>query len=1268
MAYTPYSGPSSSSVWQPLPSQYLPTPPTTLAFDPLSPLLFAATPNGTVTSYFCSPTTGLSGRYTSYRGHWGAVGEMAIDQTGVLSAGGGGGLPGKASAGNIKMANRRGLTLWSVDTEPPVPLTTFAYTPSRSSEIIATGPGSDLFVVNVTRGSIVRKQPSSLPFLHLRRTTQLVGSTLGGSLALLDTRTPDISTGETVLAHTGGISQLEAEGNYIVTIGFTMRQGLPLPDPYLKLHDTRYLRPLSPIPFPTPPAFVRFHPRLSGNVVVASADGRVQLLDLKDVGKSSVFQVETPSMLTSMAISPTGEGLAFGDAEGFVHLWYARPEEGDAKFCRFEGEIELPDTVEPPERINWRDDTPLNSIGMPYYTSPLLSLLPAHMTDPSSITTSHRPIPIDPQILATAKTVDFVGYATYPAHLRAAGRRNQVTTGKGGKNAGRVGVDAPMFRSERERVEAKRRRERGESIDATAEAEEEVSEEDRMPKYYRKVEIKYSRFGIEDFDFAFYNKTRYSGLETHITNSYTNSLLQALHYLPPIRMLAESHTYEPCPKENCLLCEAGFLFRMLRDAKGMNCQASNFSRADVSLALKVTALGLIDLDNDSTKTVAYSTLIQTLNRYLLEQMTAESAFPPRPSSSAPNSPLLKNAPVDPSKPPLAQLVKVETKSLSVCQACGARSERDTGLNVIDLVYPRRVSPHAVSHSSPLPVLMPTRGRQAMSNEPPPSTSFTSILSASIARETIARLPCSACKQNTHVRIRRALPDDSQLPPVLVFNAGVRTADELELWMDGREGEGSRFLRSRFRLGRGAGGEAVVKPVVKEGKGDDEVEYELRAMVVQIQAEGDAPHLVALARGRILNLSLTVILAPLVSPEETTPGSSWHVFNDFLVRSISEQEALSFPANWKVRHPPSICIRGKPTNTSFPQIPAVLFYERVDSKEMLDFTSLPLKGDPAILCEDITISNLPSSSLSAKLPDEDQFCRNRDRSLIKHQPFRPEELPRRGTLVSIDAEFVSLQQEEAEFHSDGTKKVIRPSRMTLARVSVLRGEGPDTGIPFIDDHIHTSEPVVDYLTEFSGIRAGDLDPFSSRHTLVQLKVAYKKLRMLVDLGCVFIGHGLNKDFRIISVSRCWFARASSGADRSISADIYIPPEQIIDTVNIYHLPHRQRKLSLRFLAWAVLHSAIQSDTHDSIEDARTALQLYEHHNRLEAEGTWEETLEEVYQQGKQTNFKVPIEPPPPARVDSPGFGVGALGPLPNQQMFMRGVVPTPSGRSSRSFMS
>jgi PAB-dependent poly(A)-specific ribonuclease subunit 2 len=48
----------------------------------------------------------------------------------------------------------------------------------------------------------------------------------------------------------------------------------------------------------------------------------------------------------------------------------------------------------------------------------------------------------------------------------------------------------------------------------------------------------------------------------------------------------------------------------------------------------------------------------------------------------------------------------------------------------------------------------------------------------------------------------------------------------------------------------------------------------------------------------------------------------------------------------------------------------------------------------------------------------------------------------------------------------------PCRLALARVSVLRGSGPAAGTAFIDDYVACVEPVVDYLTRWSGIRPGD----------------------------------------------------------------------------------------------------------------------------------------------------------------------------------------------------
>ena len=214
-----------------------------------------------------------------------------------------------------------------------------------------------------------------------------------------------------------------------------------------------------------------------------------------------------------------------------------------------------------------------------------------------------------------------------------------------------------------------------------------------------------------------------------------------------------------------------------------------------------------------------------------------------------------------------------------------------------------------------------------------------------------------------------------------------------------------------------------------------------------------------------------------------------------------------------------------------------------------------------------------------------------------------EQPRVGTHVPIDTEFVRLQQEEIEISATGDRQVIRPTREGLARVSVLRANGPHEGVPFIDDYISISEPVVDYVTKYSGVSPGDLDPVVSIHPLVPLKVAYKKLWLLLNLGCIFVGHGLIKDFRNI--------------------DIFVPKAQIVDTVTLFqNLTRSRRNLSLRFLAWYLLHENIQSEAHDSIEDALTALKLWRKYQEFQDAGIVEKMIDEIYTAGRKLNYKVP----------------------------------------------
>lgn len=207
---------------------------------------------------------------------------------------------------------------------------------------------------------------------------------------------------------------------------------------------------------------------------------------------------------------------------------------------------------------------------MPYYRELLLSAWPSHIISEVGA----PPAKIDPAIIANLKRSDIGGYAPFPRKTR----RYQLEDTRAVQRAADT-LAAPKFLSEKAKddpahPEAERRM--SDALEILGDLALSGTTRRDVPVMYRNVEIKYSKFGVDDFDFEYYNKTKHSGLETHIANSYANPLLQLMRFTPMIRNLALHHTATSCLYDNCLLCEMGFLIDMMEKAGGLNCQASNF--------------------------------------------------------------------------------------------------------------------------------------------------------------------------------------------------------------------------------------------------------------------------------------------------------------------------------------------------------------------------------------------------------------------------------------------------------------------------------------------------------------------------------------------------------------------------------------------------------------------------------------------------------------------------------------------------------------------
>ena len=132
-------------------------------------------------------------------------------------------------------------------------------------------------------------------------------------------------------AHAGSVFALDARGDLLVSAGLAPRRGGGggmAAEAAVKVWDVRAApRPLQQLPFPGGPACLRFLPRFSSTLLVASQQGFFSLLDAVGPGAAAATHaVHTGgAALLCAAVGDAGEAVALGDAGGYVHLFVRPP-------------------------------------------------------------------------------------------------------------------------------------------------------------------------------------------------------------------------------------------------------------------------------------------------------------------------------------------------------------------------------------------------------------------------------------------------------------------------------------------------------------------------------------------------------------------------------------------------------------------------------------------------------------------------------------------------------------------------------------------------------------------------------------------------------------------------------------------------------------------------------------------------------------------------------------------------------------------------------
>lgn len=1060
---------------------------------------------------------------------------------------------------------------------------TLAY--ATSTDIIVGGKRS-LMKVDVNKPSVVQQYNHDKELLFVNHLSKLLalGNT-SGSVDLFDTSSNEVV--KSLSGHSGLLSDLDVKGNYIATCGYSARpkrygssSASYVVDPLVNIYDLRMMRAVSPIPFPAGASFAKFYPKLPNIVVIASTTGQIQFVDMYDQLQVHLYQADlsmpnnassvaaaTSSYMINLDVSDNGEFLAFSDGHNTMSLWGINSG-NSGNFVNYPTSLDLPEVTSQPSAssVGLDEPYPLNSVGMPYYKEFLTSYFPAEMIFTKELLKT--PAKIDQELLDLSERNPgkILPYDTSKYGPRNVVRDDEEDHTKAPEKDRSINLKqalVPKFISERSATSSPLPRDAdigSPNTSSIASFQEPQTPSDnhkhlqasafedqnhdktifqykspyanQVPSCYSRLEIQYSRFGVDDFDFDYYNQTGglFCGLENHLDNSYANSLIQIYRFLPIFYSVVTGALLEEWlpnstevlidqqnPQGSSVLNELGYLFDMMHKAEGRNVSINNFSLilSDSPIA---KAHGLIIKDDGkSLNARELQKLMITFNKFLVESVVNDYA---------------KQFNLY-----LQDMTSMHYE-LNIFTNKGEHIERQTGSQAtLDLMTP------------PMNIVNRLGGGGTYT---PPQVSLTkrnytllNYLEYSLNQSKV--LPPSNLNPYP-LDVTQTL---TKLGPLLLINIPF-SAQEYELLRHYKKWLVPEFYTTLNN------NKVNFKPVVTHLNQETD-KYELLGYSCQINHDTNT------TPGKHNMVSYIKIKSP------ASGKNQWFLFNDFLVMTVPEDEVFNLSYSWKK--------------------PVVLVYHNVENPHNQNFSYYEIEFFRSI------------KRLDDSILYRDHFaCGIREGFKKEYELLTREEAPEVGTLVALDAEFVSLKPEVAEVRCPSKKRIVRPKVLSLARISALRGDKNGNGVPFIDDYIVHTKPIFDNLTEFSGIEEGDLDPNRSTKTLVTLQTAYRRLWLLLNLGCIFVGHGLKSDFRCINLQ--------------------VPKSQIRDTIELFYLADFKRKLSLKFLAYVVLHQSVQTSNHDSIEDAKTALLLYQKYLELKSKDAFERTLNNVYNKGYNLRFKVP----------------------------------------------